>query len=116
MGSREYASEKCRQHAQRAHESFSPPKKRINTLRVHLINPSDTAFGTAVITPRWLFVLAAATPEEFGDPVLCDETLEALDVAAVAAGDIVGIGIHTGSALRGYAIGRLLKQRGALVV
>src|SRR3982751_5852241 len=33
-------------------------------LRVHLINPSDTAFGTAVITPRWLFVLAAATPEE----------------------------------------------------
>ena len=33
-------------------------------MRVHLINPSDTAFGTAVITPRWLFVLAAATPEE----------------------------------------------------
>ena len=33
-------------------------------LRVHLINPSDTAFGTAVITPRWLFVLAAATPDE----------------------------------------------------
>ena len=49
-----------------------------NRLRVHLINPSDTAFGTAVITPRWLFVLAAATPEEFGDPVLCDETLEPL--------------------------------------
>jgi hypothetical protein len=85
-------------------------------LRVHLINPSDTAFGTAVITPRWLFVLAAATPEEFGDPVLCDETLEALDVETVAAGDIVGIGIHTGNALRGYAIGRLVKQRGAFVV
>src|SRR3954469_15171815 len=85
-------------------------------LRVHLINPSDTAFGTAVITPRWLFVLAAATPEEFGDPVLCDETLEALDVATVAVGDIVGIGIHTGNALRGYAIGRLAKQRGAFVV
>ena len=85
-------------------------------MRVHLINPSDTAFGTAVITPRWLFVLAAATPEEFGDPILCDETLEPLDIETVAAGDIVGIGIHTGNALRGYAVGRLAKQRGAFVV
>jgi radical SAM superfamily enzyme YgiQ (UPF0313 family) len=85
-------------------------------LRVHLINPSDTAFGTAVITPRWLFVLAAATPKEFGDPILCDETLEALDVDTVSAGDIVGIGIHTGNALRGYAIGHLVKKRGAFVV
>ena len=85
-------------------------------MRVHLINPSDTAFGTAVITPRWLFVLAAATPREFGDPILCDETLEALDVETIAVGDIVGIGIHTGNALRGYALGRLAKQRGAFVV
>jgi radical SAM superfamily enzyme YgiQ (UPF0313 family) len=102
--------------SQGRHESRGPPWKRINYLRVHLINPSDTAFGTAVITPRWLFVLAAATPEEFGDPVLCDETLEALDVDTVAAGDIAGIGIHTGNALRGYALGRLLKERGAFVV
>ncbi len=92
-----------------------PPGRGL-LLRVHLINPSDTAFGTAVITPRWLFVLAAATPAEFGDPILCDETLEALDVESVAPGDIAGIGIHTGNALRGYALGRLLKQRGAFVV
>jgi len=85
-------------------------------LRVHLINPSDTAFGTAVITPRWLFVLAAATPDEFGDPILCDETLEALNVDSIHAGDIVGIGIHTGNALRGYAIGHLVKQRGGFVI
>ncbi len=85
-------------------------------MRVHLINPSDTAFGTAVITPRWLFVLAAATPDEFGDPLLCDETLEALNMESIRAGDIVGIGIHTGNALRGYAIARLAKQRGAFVV
>ena len=85
-------------------------------MRVHLINPSDTAFGTAVITPRWLFVLAAATPDEFGDPVLCDETLEPLNVDTVSAGDVVGIGIHTGNALRGYAIGHRVKQRGAFVV
>ena len=31
-------------------------------MRVHLVNPSDLSFGTAVITPRWLYVLAAATP------------------------------------------------------
>ena len=38
-------------------------------MKVHLVNPSDMAFGTAVITPRWLYVLAAATPAAFGDPV-----------------------------------------------
>ncbi len=105
------------EHSKGRHESLGPVPlhKRIN-LRLHLINPSDTAFGTAVITPRWLFVLAAATPEQFGDPILCDETLEPLDVDTIAAGDIVGIGIHTGNALRGYAIGRLVKQRGAFVV
>ncbi len=27
-------------------------------MRIHLINPSDVAFGVAVITPRWLYVLA----------------------------------------------------------
>jgi radical SAM superfamily enzyme YgiQ (UPF0313 family) len=85
-------------------------------LRIHIINPSDTAFGTAVITPRWLFVLAAATPAQFGDPILCDETIEALDPSTINPGDIVGIGIHTGNALRGYAVGRLAKDRGAFVV
>src|SRR5438045_7069334 len=85
-------------------------------MRVHLLNPSDTAFGTAVITPRWLFVLAAATPEDFGDAILWDETLESVDVESIAAGDIVGIGIHTGNALRGYAMGRLVQERGEFVV
>ena len=59
-------------------------------MRVHLVNPSDIAFGTAVITPRWLYVLAAATPDAFGDPVICDETLEELDPACIGAGDVVG--------------------------
>jgi hypothetical protein len=30
-------------------------------MRIHLVNPSDVSFGTAVITPRWQYVLAAAT-------------------------------------------------------
>jgi len=85
-------------------------------VRVHLINPSDVSFGTAVITPRWLYVLAAATPASFGDPVLTDETLEQADLDRVDAGDVVGIGIHTANALRGYTIGKMARARGAYVV
>jgi radical SAM superfamily enzyme YgiQ (UPF0313 family) len=85
-------------------------------MQVHLVNPSDIAFGLAVITPRWLFVLAAATPERFGTPILVDETLERFDLTSIAPGDVVGIGIHTGNALRGYELGREAKARGAIVV
>jgi radical SAM superfamily enzyme YgiQ (UPF0313 family) len=84
--------------------------------QVHLINPSDVAFGVAVITPRWLYVLAAATGSRWGDPHLVDETLDHVDPAEIADGDVVGIGIHTGNALRGYAIGRMARERGAWVV
>ena len=55
-------------------------------MRVHLVNPSDISFGTAVITPRWLYVLASATPTAFGDAIICDETLELLNPLNVAAG------------------------------
>jgi len=85
-------------------------------MRIHLINPSDVSFGVAVITPRWLYVLAAATPAEYGDPSLIDETLEAFDLTTVSSGDIVGIGIHTANAHRGYQIGREARARGAWVV
>ena len=85
-------------------------------MRVHLINPSEVSFGTAVITPRWLYVLAAATPPSFGDPNLVDETLETVDASLIEPGDIVGIGIHTANALRGYQIGKMARERGAYVV
>jgi len=85
-------------------------------MKVHLVNPSDTAFGTAVITPRWLYVLAAATGDYFGVPEICDETLEQLNFERIQKGDVVGIGIHTGNALRGYAVGRAARERGAWVV
>ena len=75
-------------------------------MRIHLVNPSDVSFGTAVITPRWQYVLAAATPARHGTPLLVDETLEPMDEDSVQAGDVVGIGIHTGNALRGYRIGQ----------
>jgi hypothetical protein len=85
-------------------------------MNVHLVNPSDKSFGTAIITPRWLYVLAAATPGCFGDTHISDETLEQLDPSNVEPGDVVGIGIHTGNALRGYEIGRMVRERGAWVV
>jgi radical SAM superfamily enzyme YgiQ (UPF0313 family) len=86
------------------------------SVRIHLVNPSHLSFGVGVITPRWLFVLAAATPGEFGDPILTDETLEPLDLSTVRRGDVVGIGIHTGNALRGYEIGRAVHQAGAFAI
>lgn len=84
--------------------------------RVHLINPSNVSFGVAVITPRWLYVLAAATGTTWGDPHLVDETLDRTDPDSIQPGDVVGIGIHTGNALRGYEVGRLARERGAWVV
>src|SRR5437588_3181059 len=94
----------------------SAPAARGGQPRVHLVNPSSQSFGVAVITPRWLYVLAAATGSRWGDPRVVDETLDPFDVDTIAPGDVVGIGIHTGNALRGYEIGRLARARGAWVV
>ena len=66
-----------------------------------------------MITPQWLYVLAAATPDRYGDPVIVDETLEP---EHIQPGDVVGIGIHTANALRGFEVGRLARRRGAYVV
>ena len=85
-------------------------------MKVHLINPSSVSFGTAVITPRWLYVLAGATPSCWGHPHLVDETLSPVRPSDIQAGDAVGIGIHTGNALRGYEIGKMARARGATVV
>jgi tRNA A37 methylthiotransferase MiaB len=85
-------------------------------VRVHLINPSSVSFGTAVITPRWQYVLAGATPQSFGDPILVDETLSPIDPPSIQSGDAVGIGIHTANALRGYEIGKIARRQGAYVI
>ncbi len=47
---------------------------------------------------------------------MVDETLEQFDPATIADGDVVGIGIHSGNALRGYEVGRAARARGAWVV
>ena len=79
-------------------------------MSVFLINPSDVSFGTAVITPRWLYVLAAATPAEFGTPILVDETLDQLDFDQIQQGDIVGIHVDTPGQPGGGVHGYLLRQ------
>ena len=61
-------------------------------------------------------MLAGATPKSLGNPVVVDETLESLDIAQIQPDDVIGIGIHTANALRGYEIGRLARERGAWVV
>jgi hypothetical protein len=71
-----------------------------SSANVHL-NPSHLSFGVGVITPRWLFILAGATPISYGRLRITDETLELFDTHSVQPGDVIGIGIHTGNALRG---------------
>ena len=85
-------------------------------MRVHIVNPSHFSYGVAMITPRWLYVLAAATPAKWGDPVLSDEMLEPFDAGQLEQGDVIGIGIHTGNALVGYQLGQRARARGAWVV
>ncbi|MDO8631399.1 MAG: hypothetical protein Q7R41_13000, partial [Phycisphaerales bacterium] len=85
-------------------------------MTIHLVNPSHVSFGIGVITPRWLYVMAAATPRSYGTPNIADETLEPMDLSTIKAGDIVGIGVHTGNALRGYEVGTAARRAGATVV
>jgi len=85
--------------------------------KVILVNPANTTMGYSIITPRFLFVIAQATPVELvGDPILCDESLERFDSEVVEPGDIVGIGISTGNCLAGYRVLREAKLKGATVL
>ncbi len=66
--------------------------------KVFLVNPAWSRLGYSVITPRWLFVMAQATPRDLvGDPVLIDQVIEKFDPQRLRSGDIVGIGISTGN-------------------
>ena len=85
--------------------------------KVFLVNPANATVGFSVITPRWLYVLAGATPTDLvGDPIIIDEPITPFDPTQVKAGDIVGVGIHTGNCRPGYRVLREAKERGATVI
>ena len=85
--------------------------------RVALVNPALFTAGYSFFTPRWLFVLAQATPVEIGgDPILIDESLERFRPELVQRGDIVGIGMSTGNCTAAYRVLRLAKSAGATVI
>lgn len=85
--------------------------------QIILVNPARKKnVGFSFIVPRWLVVLAEATPRKFGDPILIDETIQAFDSEIVRAGDVVGIGITTLNCLPGYHAVRQAKRRGATVI
>ncbi len=48
--------------------------------------------------------------------MLVDESLELLDPLTIQPGDIVGISVHSGNVLRGYEVGKIASERGAMVV
>ncbi len=85
--------------------------------KVILINPSMSTPGYSFITPRWLYVIAQATPVDLvGDPVLVDESIQKFSSDLVSPGDIVGIGITTGNCIPGYRALREAKSKGATVI
>src|SRR6266480_2104652 len=85
--------------------------------KVILVNPANATVGYSVITPRWLFVIAGATPTNLvGDPVIIDVPVTPFEAEDVAPGDVVGIGIHSGNCRSAYRIIREAKQRGAIVI
>lgn len=85
--------------------------------KVVLVNPSLSTVGYSFITPRWLYVLAQATPVDLvGDPVLVDEAIERFDPDILSPGDIVGVGISSGNCIPGYRVLRESKLKGATVI
>jgi radical SAM superfamily enzyme YgiQ (UPF0313 family) len=55
-------------------------------------------------------------PAKSGRPAPGGRDHQALEPDDISPGDVVGIGIHTGNALRGYEVGRQARERGAWVV
>ena len=86
-------------------------------MKVILVNPANATVGYSVITPRWLFVMAGATPTDLvGDPIIIDVPVTPFNPEVVRPGDLVGIGIHTGNCRPGYGVIREAKKRGATVI
>jgi hypothetical protein len=76
-----------------------------------LLGPRSSLLATS----RWLYVLAAATPESFGDPSLVDDTL-LLWTQLVFRPAMLSASASTANALPGYKLGTIARARGKYVV
>jgi radical SAM superfamily enzyme YgiQ (UPF0313 family) len=86
-------------------------------MKIILINPAISTVGYSFMIPRWLYVIAQATPTDLvGDPVIVDEAIERFNPDIVDPGDIVGIGIGSGNCLAGYRVLRDVKRKGGTAV
>jgi hypothetical protein len=83
-------------------------------MQIHLVNPSDLSFGTAVITPRWRTCWPRRRPP-LTERLDCRRNARPVRSATLRPGDVVGIGIHVERPSR-YAIGRKARSLGATVV
>ena len=82
-----------------------------------IVVPSMVKLGsTAMMSPRCLPVMRAATPEKFGPAVCIDESLRAFDPDMVKPGQVVGISVYTPNAYCAYRIGREVRRRGGAVI
>ncbi len=87
---------------------------------IFLVNPAPSAerIEFSFITPRFLPVLAAVTPEDdfIKELRLVDQAVDPFPIDEVQPGDLVGIGIHTFNALHGYNLAAKVHEKGATVI
>jgi hypothetical protein len=80
-------------------------------ISVVLINPSNLSSSFGVMTPRWLPVLAAATPtESVSELQLIDQAVEPIEWARLKGVDLIGLSIHTLNARRAYDLMHILRR------
>jgi radical SAM superfamily enzyme YgiQ (UPF0313 family) len=85
--------------------------------KVILVNPAMALLGYSIMTPRWQYVIAQATPRDrVTDLILVDESIKSFDASIVSPGDIVGISISTGNCTAGYRVLEQAKLRSATVI
>jgi hypothetical protein len=85
-------------------------------MRVHLVSPSHISFGVAVITPRWLFVLAGGHVGHMGRSGALRRDARAVRLPWCRQATSSASASTPGNALRGYEVGRAARERGAHVV
>lgn len=84
---------------------------RDRLFKIILVNPANVCSGFAIMTPRWIPVIAGATPAEFASSVLSiDMAIEDFAFDQFGEDDLVAVSIHTLNALRAYQLIEQVKK------